>query len=94
VQAISACTVLFVGARRNPSPRRKPRHGGGETVYALTKVDQERLVLLWGKQTGNPHGGAALFLHLRAAPVPVQSVHRRDRDLLHAAAESSAAGDV
>ncbi len=26
--------------------------GGGETVYALTKVDQERLVLLWGKQTG------------------------------------------
>ncbi len=28
--------------------------GGGETVYALTKVDQERLVLLWGKQTGIP----------------------------------------
>ena len=28
--------------------------GGGETVYALTKVDQERLVLLWGKQTGTP----------------------------------------
>ena len=28
--------------------------GGGETVYALTKVDQERLVLLWGKQTSIP----------------------------------------
>jgi len=28
--------------------------GGGETVYALTKVDQERLVLMWGKQTGIP----------------------------------------
>ncbi len=28
--------------------------GGGETVYALTKVDQERLVLLWSKQTGIP----------------------------------------
>ena len=27
---------------------------GGETVYGLTKVDQERLVLLWGKQTGIP----------------------------------------
>jgi dTDP-L-rhamnose 4-epimerase len=27
---------------------------GGETVYALTKVDQEKLVLLWGKQTGIP----------------------------------------
>ena len=28
--------------------------GGGETVYGITKVDQERLVLLWGKQTGVP----------------------------------------
>lgn len=27
---------------------------GGETVYGLTKVDQERLVLLWGKQMGIP----------------------------------------
>src|SRR5437773_10823433 len=33
-----------------------PEHApvGGETVYALTKVDQERLVLLWGKQVGIP----------------------------------------
>ena len=35
-----------------PTPEATP--GGGETVYALTKVDQERLVLLWGKQTGVP----------------------------------------
>jgi dTDP-L-rhamnose 4-epimerase len=35
-----------------PTPEGTP--GGGETVYALTKVDQERLVLLWGKQTGIP----------------------------------------
>ncbi|MCA1615846.1 MAG: NAD-dependent epimerase/dehydratase family protein [Acidobacteria bacterium] len=35
-----------------PTPERAPI--GGETVYALTKVDQERLVLLWGKQTGVP----------------------------------------
>ena len=27
---------------------------GGETVYAITKVDQERLVLGWGRQTGVP----------------------------------------
>ena len=27
---------------------------GGEAVYALTKVDQERLLLIWGKQTGIP----------------------------------------
>ncbi|MDQ6943803.1 MAG: NAD-dependent epimerase/dehydratase family protein [Candidatus Eremiobacteraeota bacterium] len=26
----------------------------GQTVYALTKVDQERLVLMWGQQTGIP----------------------------------------
>ena len=33
-----------------------PEHApiGGETVYAITKVDQERLVLAWGKQTGIP----------------------------------------
>lgn len=33
-----------------------PEHApiGGETVYALTKVDQERLVLTWGRQTGIP----------------------------------------
>ncbi len=26
----------------------------GQTVYALTKVDQERLALMWGRQTGIP----------------------------------------
>ena len=35
-----------------PTPESTP--GGGETVYGITKVDQERLVLLWGKQTGTP----------------------------------------
>jgi dTDP-L-rhamnose 4-epimerase len=27
---------------------------GGETVYAITKADQERLTLAWGRQTGIP----------------------------------------
>jgi dTDP-L-rhamnose 4-epimerase len=27
---------------------------GGETVYAVTKADQERLALIWGRQTGIP----------------------------------------
>ena len=27
---------------------------GGETVYAITKFDQERLALAWGRQTGIP----------------------------------------
>jgi len=35
-----------------PTPENAPV--GGETVYGLTKVDQERLVLLWGKQLGVP----------------------------------------
>jgi dTDP-L-rhamnose 4-epimerase len=35
-----------------PTPERAPV--GGETVYGLTKVDQEKLVLLWGKQVGVP----------------------------------------
>lgn len=35
-----------------PTPESAPI--GGENVYAITKVDQERLVLTWGKQTGIP----------------------------------------
>lgn len=35
-----------------PTPEASPL--GGETVYALTKVDQERLTLAWGRQTGIP----------------------------------------
>ncbi len=46
------CPVCARPASSIPTPESTP--GGGETVYALTKVDQERLVLLWGKQTGIP----------------------------------------
>jgi dTDP-L-rhamnose 4-epimerase len=35
-----------------PTPEFAPV--GGETVYAITKVDQERLVLTWGRQVGIP----------------------------------------
>ena len=35
-----------------PTPEEAPI--GGETVYAITKADQERLVLTWGRQTGIP----------------------------------------
>jgi dTDP-L-rhamnose 4-epimerase len=35
-----------------PTPEDAPI--GGETVYAITKVDQERLALVWGRQTGTP----------------------------------------
>jgi dTDP-L-rhamnose 4-epimerase len=46
------CPACGQPTRSIPTPESTP--GGGETVYALTKVDQERLVLLWGKQTGIP----------------------------------------
>ena len=46
------CPVCGRPTSSIPTPEATP--GGGETVYALTKVDQERLVLLWGKQTGIP----------------------------------------
>jgi dTDP-L-rhamnose 4-epimerase len=35
-----------------PTPEYAPL--GGETVYAITKVDQEKLVLTWGRQVGIP----------------------------------------
>ena len=46
------CPVCGKPTTSIPTPEATP--GGGETVYALTKVDQEKLVLLWGKQTGIP----------------------------------------
>ncbi len=42
------------GADTTPVPTPEEAPVGGETVYGLTKVDQEKLVLLWGKQVGIP----------------------------------------
>ena len=42
------------GADTAPAPTPEEAPVGGETVYGLTKVDQEKLVLLWGKQVGIP----------------------------------------
>ena len=46
------CPVCGAITKSVPTPENAPV--GGETVYGLTKVDQERLVLLWGKQIGIP----------------------------------------
>jgi dTDP-L-rhamnose 4-epimerase len=46
------CPVCGAITESVPTPENAPV--GGETVYGLTKVDQERLVLLWGKQVGIP----------------------------------------
>jgi dTDP-L-rhamnose 4-epimerase len=46
------CPMCGAITKSVPTPENAPV--GGETVYGLTKVDQERLVLLWGKQVGIP----------------------------------------
>jgi len=46
------CPICNAVTESAPTPEHAPV--GGETVYGLTKVDQERLVLLWGKQIGIP----------------------------------------
>jgi dTDP-L-rhamnose 4-epimerase len=46
------CPICDTRIKSAPTPERAPV--GGETVYGLTKVDQEKLVLLWGKQIGIP----------------------------------------
>ena len=46
------CPVCGQPTTPAPTPEHAPV--GGETVYGLTKVDQEKLVLLWGKQIGIP----------------------------------------
>ena len=46
------CPVCNAVTKSAPTPESAPV--GGETVYGLTKVDQEKLVLLWGKQVGIP----------------------------------------
>jgi dTDP-L-rhamnose 4-epimerase len=46
------CPICNVVTESAPTPENAPV--GGETIYGLTKVDQERLVLLWGKQVGIP----------------------------------------
>ena len=43
---------------------------GGETVYAITKADQEKLVLTWGRQTGIP----AVALRYSCTYGPRQSI--------------------
>ena len=46
------CPMCQSPTRSVPTPEFAPL--SGETVYAITKVDQERLVLTWGRQVGIP----------------------------------------
>src|SRR5207302_8071381 len=62
------CPVCGAVTTTAPTPERAPV--GGETVYGLTKVDQEKLVLLWGKQIGIP----AVALRYSCTYGPRQSI--------------------
>jgi dTDP-L-rhamnose 4-epimerase len=46
------CPICQRPTRSVPTPEYAPL--GGETVYAITKLDQEKLVLAWGRQVGIP----------------------------------------
>ncbi len=46
------CPVCGAPTTSTQTPEEAPM--GGETIYAITKSDQERLVLTWGRQTGIP----------------------------------------
>src|SRR5437588_3534990 len=46
------CPTCNAVTESAPTPENAPV--GAETVYGLTKVDQEKLVLRWGKQVGIP----------------------------------------
>jgi dTDP-L-rhamnose 4-epimerase len=62
------CPVCGAITKSAPTPENAPV--GGETVYGLTKVDQEKLVLLWGKQVGVP----AVALRYSCTYGPRQSI--------------------
>lgn len=49
-----AATCPSCGADTAPIPTPESAPTGGENVYAITKVDQERLALSWSRQTGIP----------------------------------------
>jgi dTDP-L-rhamnose 4-epimerase len=62
------CPICGAVTKSVPTPENAPV--GGETVYGLTKVDQEKLVILWGKQTGVP----AVALRYSCTYGPRQSI--------------------
>jgi len=62
------CPICGAVTKSAPTPEDAPV--GGETVYGLTKVDQEKLVLLWGKQVGVP----AVALRYSCTYGPRQSI--------------------
>jgi dTDP-L-rhamnose 4-epimerase len=65
-----AVHCLLCGTATTPTTTPEEAPTGGETVYAITKADQEQLVLTWGRQTGIP----AVALRYSCTYGPRQSV--------------------
>ncbi len=76
------CPVCGMASVPTSTPESAPLSPG--TVYAITKLDQERLVL--GLEQPDRHSGgcAPLCLHLRTAPISLQPLHRCHRHLRRA----------
>lgn len=62
------CPECGLTSETTPTPEEAPV--GGETVYAITKSDQEKLVLMWGRQTRIP----AVALRYSCTYGPRQSI--------------------
>ena len=62
------CPECGLSSEPTTTPEEAPT--GGETVYAITKADQEKLVLTWGRQTGIP----AVALRYSCTYGPRQSI--------------------
>ena len=62
------CPICQAPTKSVPTPEFAPI--GGETVYAITKFDQEKLVLTWGRQVGIP----AVALRYSCTYGPRQSI--------------------
>ncbi|HZY65684.1 MAG: NAD-dependent epimerase/dehydratase family protein [Actinomycetota bacterium] len=62
------CPECGLPSEPTTTPEEAPT--GGETIYAITKADQERLVLTWGRQTGIP----AVALRYSCTYGPRQSI--------------------
>jgi len=90
--------MTFTARSAPPPPRRfqpmNARRWGGENVYAISKADQERLLISWGRSTGTP----VVALRYSCTYGPRQSVFNPytgvDRDLLHPLDERSRSGDL
>ncbi len=86
------CPICGEVTQSAPTPENSPV--GGETVYGLTKAGSGKAGFALGKTSRDSHRRAALLMHLRTPPIDFQSLHRGDRNFLHAFAQPSPASPL